>query len=1545
MPFESGGLADKLGNRYEGRWVAAQLLSLLEEKVQSVTIEGIGDNEQGVDLWIIERNGVRQAQQCKARNASKEFWSISDLIARGVLSNIRFQLDRDPAHEFAFVSSIGSEVFKDICNYARRSGNIPSVFYQDKVLKAGKEVQACFQQFCNFFSLDPGIEADMNLAFDYLKRTYIYVYPDDQATWQSLLDRAGYSLIGDPESVIAVLIAYAENKDKFGSPIYADELRSYLSGHDIYPKRLEHDTRIAPAIQELQVQFIDSIRPLLIDGTPLQRSEASRLTEAISDGKNVILAGAAGFGKSGLLYEFSLYLQAHNIPYLPIRLDRRVPENTAAHFGKQIGLPDSPAFSLSALAGERKSVLILDQLDAIRWTSSHANEALDVCKELVRHVQSLRRSGKNITVVLSSRTFDLEHDPSIRNWLADATDEEFIKIEVTGLSADILQRVVGSSFNEMTEKEKNLLSCPQNLAIWMEIKRKGPVPSFQTSTDLIREFWKNRRLILEEQAGFKSEQLNQVLSPLLDYMEQNGKISAPTRFISSLPRIKEALFSYGILQESAGVISFCHQRYLDYLIAERLLRQIDMGTGSILDWLGPKEKQSLFRREQLRQALVMLAEESPRRFLLSAKELLENERVRFHIKHLVLEVIGSQEEITEELGDYCLTLFQDAFWQEHVFETVLVGHYSYVLLLIRKGLIDEWLRSQDNDKINQAFWLLRTVAEKIPDQVTEVLEPYFEMGGEWLNRILTAMCWRIYDDSERMFQLRLKLARHGVIAGFIEWKTLCSRYPLRAIELIEAVISKWDIDDESTASQKERLQSWYEEDIKALNKAVKKFPVEAWDRLMPHIERLTSFQAEAYDRRLEKWRKDRVLGRKQTEMARGVIELTMLAGRCLAADNPDMLIDRTRPLENSVSPFIREILITVYKALPASHVDFGIKWLLADVSRFRLGSGYDEPEWHPAARLIKSLSSHCSQELFHQLEDSIVHYHSPDEKELAKYYLGKWRDGYFGHYWGEAQYFLLPALASERMRAETASLIKVLQRKFSSYPADYFVRGRISGGTVGSKLAPSLDKISDRSWLAIVSNKKVTKDGFHKWIQVSSNHVLEASIREFSRSLETMAKRFPERFGRLALQFPDDVDRAYIAAILDGCGVKTPDSKIQGEERDSWRPASVATVEAILEKFRVGDDRETAISFCRLISHRAEENWSEQTLLRLIHYAKNHPDLETGKLNVYCDKTSDEASVEMLFQNTINCVRGTAAVAIAQLLWQHPGLLEKLRPGIDSLVQDEHPAVRMATIETLLPVINIDKDQAVKWFVTACADDLRIAASPRAQLFYNYTVPSHIIEIGPIIREMVRSNRDDVAEQGAIQITARWIFHRHFEKELLLCQTGTVPQRQGIAEVASHLLHDRNYSEKCQKLLRPLLNDSDREVRQELRGLLYGAESFNDTALKPFIMEYIASLTFADSPDQFVHFLKSLTGSILYLADTIFAMCTEFSSTLKEKSREIGSTFPHAVSETLSILLRLYEQALATENAEIAIQCLDIWDLLFQNRVGAVRDMTKAMQQ
>lgn len=1544
MAFEPGGMSEKLGNRYEGRWVTKQLLRLLNEKIQSVTVELIGPDAQGVDLLVVNKDGSRQLQQCKARCKSSEYWTISAL--KGILGNLKDHLSRDRNIEFALVTAIPSQTFADICESARNSNDNPRDFFQYQVKDISEKRHKVFQDFCEAVGLDPQNLDDLGKAFDYLKRIHIELFPDDRITWSNVRDHADFLLTGEPETTISILLTYAEDEDRYRQPIYVDELRRYLAeNHKIHPKQLEHDHRIAPAIEELQSQFSDSIRPGLINSAIIPREETPRIIESIDEGQDVVVHGASGNGKSGVLYELTDYLQQQNIPYLPIRLDRRIPRNTAKQFGINLGLPDSPANCLAGLAANRKCVLILDQLDAIRWTAAHSFGAMEVCKELLRQVRSLCVAGKNIAIVFACRTFDLENDQEIKKLFADGNEQGIAKIPVKEFSDEQLKAIIGQDITTLSKAQKRILSCPQSLAIWLELKKEEAMPDFRSATELMRRFWDNRRRLLE-QSGISADQMDAFLDPLLDYMEDKGEISAPAILVAKKPAVRHAFVSFGILQQGAGKISFCHQRYLDYLIAERLLQKIYQGTGSVIEWLGPKENQSLFRREQLRQVLAMLSEESPADFFNTARKLLESTVVRFHLKHLVLELIGQLDEISDDIGEYFLKLLNEPHWRDHIQETVFLGHHPWVSYLLNAGVISKWIESKDEQELNQALWLLRTVAEHIPDPVTEVLAPFVGKGDDWPARILNAICWSEAHDSEKMFELRLQLVGLGYVKDFVDWKTLCPRYPLRAVRLIEAVLSTWNIDDkETSARRKRRLERWYDQDLEALNKAVKNYPAQTWDLLMPHVERLTSIQADRYDPRLQRWMEVR-FSRHETDIARGVVELLILAGQVLAAEQPDKLIARVIPLGKSTSPVVQEVIMEAYAHLPTGHADAGISWLLEDSARFRLGFGYHEPEWMPAVRFIKALSPHCSEKEFRQLEEAIVHYHAPEERRDAEYYLKGWLDGYFGHYWGKTQYFLLPALDAKRIRRETAALIRSLEWKFANYPKERFLRGGTGpGGWIGSKLDPNLEKISDRAWLEIVTSKKVTESDHKKWIQVDSDHVMTTSIHQFASSLTRIAKRYPERFGQLALQFPDNAHPRYISAILDGFGKKHPGEEVPEPEKTTWQQASVKTVEAVLEKFQVEDDQETAMSFCRLVAERADENWSDKTVARVVHYAQNHPDLELGKLNYHCDKNSDEATVKILFQNTINCVRGVAAGAIGRLLWERNDYLSQVRTGIEFLIQDPHPAVRMAAIEAIEPVFNIDKDLAIYWFCRACKDDLRVAASPRALQVFNYTIPSNIDQVGPIVQQMLYSPLEDVAMQGARQVTARWLFHGFFEKEFSECRQGTVPQRKGVASVAVQLLQDKKYSRQCQDLLVQFANDPEKEVRDELRGIFRNKDLITDTEFAAFVKYYIQSQAFVDDPDHFVWSLKDLAGSLITVADAIFAVCEAFSTTLQEKTRDVGSRYPHMASEVSSILLRLYEQTQGDCYKRIANRCIDIWDLLFENRVGRTIELTKAIEQ
>ena len=218
MAFEPGGISEKLGNRYEGRWVAKQLLRLLNEEIKSVTVELIGPDERGVDLLVVKKNGTRQLQQCKARCGRRESWSIAALRNKGVPGHLKDHLNRDPNHEFALVSAIPAQSLADICESARNSNDNPKDFFQFQIQDVGEQRRKTFQVFCETLGLDTQKASDLETAFDFLKRTYIELFPDDRNAWNDLLAWAGFLLTGEPETAIAVLLTYAENNYKYRKP-------------------------------------------------------------------------------------------------------------------------------------------------------------------------------------------------------------------------------------------------------------------------------------------------------------------------------------------------------------------------------------------------------------------------------------------------------------------------------------------------------------------------------------------------------------------------------------------------------------------------------------------------------------------------------------------------------------------------------------------------------------------------------------------------------------------------------------------------------------------------------------------------------------------------------------------------------------------------------------------------------------------------------------------------------------------------------------------------------------------------------------------------------------------------------------------------------------------------------------------------------------------------------------------------------------------------------------------------------------------------------
>ena len=130
MPLEQGGRADKFGNRYEIRCIIYELLKVIREDNYSVTIESLSDDEEGTDVLVCKKNGTIEHQQCKVRNASREYWTISDLNSRNILNAWLNQLKRDDNRNVAMVSPLGCSFLVDLHDRAMNTSEKTEMFYE-----------------------------------------------------------------------------------------------------------------------------------------------------------------------------------------------------------------------------------------------------------------------------------------------------------------------------------------------------------------------------------------------------------------------------------------------------------------------------------------------------------------------------------------------------------------------------------------------------------------------------------------------------------------------------------------------------------------------------------------------------------------------------------------------------------------------------------------------------------------------------------------------------------------------------------------------------------------------------------------------------------------------------------------------------------------------------------------------------------------------------------------------------------------------------------------------------------------------------------------------------------------------------------------------------------------------------------------------------------------------------------------------------------------------------------------------------------------------
>ena len=1487
MPYESGGRADKLGNKYEFNWIVLKFIDIISEKIDAIKVEAIGEEEEGVDVWVRYSNGITEAQQCKGRNASKDYWTLSDLNSRGILKYWKLHLSRDLTTKVSLVSPLPFTNFSDLIYRAKTNDNAQS--FIDYQVNTSSELKNLFDNYVN--NLGFSKEKDIPKIINFLSRTVIRQDPSPENE-EFIKDMISQYFIGDAASIKSKFINLILQGEIYGRWLSFQDLEKFIKNEKIEFRNLARDDRIMPRIHILNDEYKNSFKTL--DSGLKIRTQFDECKKYIQEGKSIIIHGKAGNGKSGLTENIIDWCNKSNILHLDLKLDCYIPEGTAQGWGEKLGFPASISYCLNAFSKEDNTVLILDQLDALRWTAKNSKSSLATCLELIREIQNLNSERENkISIIFVCRTYDLENDNGIKTLFENKSKddtESWHKVEVNELLENEVEEILGSKYHSFPNKLKQLLRTPSNLYIWEQINNKEEYYQITSTYNLVDKWWRDLSEKCHD-ASLIEDNLSDLKEKFVKLFTDTGETVFSKKRLLGNERALRYLTSQGMLTERSNKVSFVHQSFLDCFVAERMI--LDYYTNSdVNDILGNKTQQNPTRRYQFQIFLQSLLEESEKDFLNFGTRLIKSDNVRFNFKYVFFEILGSIQEPSKKILDCIAELIQETEYRNHLCQTVISSHQLYVNFLVEEGIFKKWF---DENRI----LVINLLSSISPNYTTESIK-FIKLSiansddkNEWRGCFFNDY----HNDSEEFFKVRLHywksyLKEPDLFGDF--YKNI-NAYTIKIICLF---LDKFQDSDNSNRFYSESKE--FDEDS---HNYIDKNCIQIVKILLPYLKKYSENNSTKYNPTLKE----------RDSLQRYYLHLLNETNKCLISKYPEIFFEIYSSYMGNGDYLYNEVILDAMYHLPTNYFNTCVEYLLADFDKtlFEKSQGHSS-KLFLAKRLISKVSQSCSLEMYNKLEEQIIHYVSPEAKQrlARRIKTNKSQNDYrvYWPFWGGLQYELLSVLPKERISNEVIDLLKVLERS-NNFPDSFY------GSHCGSVVSPLQGKtISPKSWRNIlISPKGETKCRWDSERKI----FIESSPRELATDFRSTVSKNPKEYVSLFLNLSSNhkINDHYIDGLLGGIVdlEKIPDTVL-------------SDLEFILLNFVNENNWENLYYFFRIIEKHANIEWSEKVLERLNYYLKK-TDLDA------LDKFNENQTLENYLQQSYSTLRGHGIHALTKLIENSPTNISYFKNTIISLANDKTDYIRLNAIFLLYIILDLDKDFARELFRGIFTDEKMLAHWHSNYILYRL-YEDEKEQIQSLLQLAFDSKDTLLVKNASCLITEIYLNKGDMESTVY---SGSGLQVEGICQMAINYLKVKNHEEKSKKIILNYLGKNDTNLEKILpqlfRDNLLDIKEDKDLILNLLTSEYRDKL--------YYYFLESLEKqeSISEYENIIFeTVCNIVSKTNELK---LEPFYYRRIEEYLSrLMMQLYDKHMGDD---IADRCLDIIDQMFENEFGSSRTLIEEL--
>lgn len=425
-----------------------------------------------------------------------------------------------------------------------------------------------------------------------------------------------------------------------------------------------------------------------------------------------VLVGGAGTGKSVILNNLLYEISKANIPVLGIKSDS-ISFSNPEELNNELQLPNN-IDTLFKTISATKSVLIIDQIDALSLSLSTDRSSLNTLRRLIDKLSN----NRDLRIVISCREYDLSNDPYLEYY----KKKEVFRVSLLPID-DVKEVLLGNGFiKTYPNRFLEFLRTPIHLEIFCRIAELESSNEYHNLQELYEDFWTKFVIRKPSISELDKDKLIEFLEKISFGMYNEQQIFVKDILLKDefLQEI-EYLRSEEIISVNNHKIQFIHQSFFDYVYARSFVKKDESLAQSIKD-----DHQGLFVRPKIRQILIFLRGLLPDKYL-SELKLILFEDFRFHIKHMILCDLGNIEEPNTKEKEIIKEIFENS---ELLFKIFLesAATVNWFNFLVQNLNIHERLSEENQDYYNALSLLCRKVLNKDTKAVLDFFDNLAELS-------------------------------------------------------------------------------------------------------------------------------------------------------------------------------------------------------------------------------------------------------------------------------------------------------------------------------------------------------------------------------------------------------------------------------------------------------------------------------------------------------------------------------------------------------------------------------------------------------------------------------------------------------------------------------------------------------------------------------------------------------------------------------------------------------------------------------------------------